>query len=107
MSPRVILLLALVPMVTAAACLQKLDETASNGSPVKPPTTTTGPDKPLSTVILPGPRPFDFIDESGMIKSSDNPCDVTRAQALRILTTDCAGCHGGRTPGERAGNPPF
>ncbi len=59
-------------------------------------------------MILPGPPPFGFFDPaSGELVTSDQPCDATRAQAIAILTKNCADCHGGRTPGERAGNPPF
>jgi mono/diheme cytochrome c family protein len=89
----------------ATACLQQLDTTASSGSPVSPPVITS--DGGLSTVILSGPPPFGFYDPSGNIITSDQPCDATRAQATAILTKNCADCHGGRTPGERAGNPPF
>src|SRR6185369_1707364 len=89
----------------ATACFQQLDITASSGSPVKPP--ETGWDGGLSTVILPGPPPFGFYDPGGQIVTSDDPCDATRTQARAILTKNCADCHGGRTPGERAGNPPF
>jgi hypothetical protein len=89
----------------ATGCFQTLDTTASSGSPVTPPE----PEKEggLSTVILPGPPPFGFFDPNGEIVTSDEPCDATRAQASAILTKHCADCHGGRTPGERAGNPPF
>src|SRR6188474_1619789 len=89
----------------ATACFQTLDTTASSGSPVNPPE----PEKEggLSTVILPGPPPFAFYDPSGQIVTSDEPCHATSAQAIAILTKNCADCHGGRTPGERAGNPPF
>jgi hypothetical protein len=89
----------------ATACFQTLDTTASSGSPVKPP--ETGWDGGLSTVILPGPPPFGFYDPNGQIVTSDDPCDATRTQARAILIKNCADCHGGRTPGERAGNPPF
>jgi hypothetical protein len=90
----------------ATACLQQLDTTASSGSPVTPPPGATW-DGGLSTVILPGPPPFEFSDPNGNIVTSDQPCDATRTQAIAILTKDCAFCHGGRTPGERAGSPPF
>src|SRR5436309_207422 len=89
----------------ALSCIQKLDTEAASGMPdagANPPK-----EQPLSTVILPGPPPFGFFDESGQLTSSNDACDVTRAQALEILTRNCAGCHGGRTPGERAGSPPF
>jgi hypothetical protein len=89
----------------AAACVQQLDTQAASGTPdagADPPK-----EVPLSTVILPGPPPFGFFDESGQLTSSNDVCDVTRAQARAILTHNCAGCHGGRTPGERAGSPPF
>jgi len=89
----------------ATACFQTLDTTASSGSPVTPPETES--DGGLSTVILPGPPPFGFYDPNGNIVTSDEPCDATRTQANAILTKNCADCHGGRTPGERAGNPPF
>ena len=89
----------------ATGCFQTLDTTASSGSAVKPP--EPGWDGALSTVILPGPPPFGFYDPNGNIVTSDQPCDATRAQATAILTKNCADCHGGRTPGERAGNPPF
>jgi len=89
----------------ASACVQKLDTGAANGVPDAgegPP-----PDKPLSTVILPGPPPFGFFDDNGMLQSATDVCEVTSTQARGILTLCCAGCHGGRTPGERAGYPPF
>ena len=85
--------------------MQKLDTSAAAGTPDAgegPP-----PDKPLSTVILPGPPPFGFFDDNGQLTSATDVCEVTRTQAREILTRNCAGCHGGRTPGERAGSPPF
>ena len=92
-------------MLLAAACIQQLDTQAASGTP------DAGADPlkelPLSTVILPGPRPFGFFDENGQLQSSNDPCEITRTQAREILTRNCAGCHGGRTPGERSGFPPF
>jgi hypothetical protein len=101
-----VLLSVFLCAVGATACFQTLDTTASSGSAVTPPSEPKS-DAGLSTVILPGPPPFGFYDPSGNIVTSDEPCDATRAQANAILTKYCADCHGGRTPGERAGNPPF
>jgi hypothetical protein len=98
-------LLAVGSAAALTACFQTLDTTASTGSQVTPPEPAW--DGGLSTVILPGPPPFGFYDPSGNIVTSDQPCDATRTQAIAILTKNCADCHGGRTPGERAGNPPF
>jgi hypothetical protein len=95
---------ALAFLVASASC-QVLDTTASNGSPVKPPEPPKDPK--LTTAILPGPPPFGFFDDTGNLVTSDDPCEATRAQARKILTTYCANCHGGRTAGERAGVPPF
>jgi mono/diheme cytochrome c family protein len=92
--------------LAVAGCVQELDTSASRGS-LEPPPPPTESDAGLSTVILPGPPPFGFYDNSGNIQTSEDPCDATRAQATGMLETHCAGCHGGRTPGERAGNPPF
>jgi hypothetical protein len=42
-------------------------------------------------------------------KTPDNPepeltgCDANTADAVKILTRDCAGCHGGATPGQNQG----
>lgn len=40
-------------------------------------------------------------------KQNDQPvlmgCDATSAQAMDILTKDCASCHGGATPGQNQG----
>src|SRR5215471_6183057 len=99
-----VLLGLLVSTFAVAACLQPLDTTASSGSPITPPPQS---DAGLSTVILRGAAPFEFFEPDGAIATSGDPCDATRAQARAILTRYCADCHGGRTPGERAGNPPF
>jgi hypothetical protein len=96
--------LRLIVLATLVRC-QVLDPAASSGSPVEPPAPPSNP--PLTTAILPGPPPFAFFDEMGVLVTSNDPCDATRTQAIKILTKDCAGCHGGRTPGERAGVPPF
>jgi hypothetical protein len=104
MNDRVALPWLLGFLVVVASC-QALDTTASSGSPVKPPEPPGEPK--LTTAILPGPPPFGFFDETGTLVTSDDPCEATRAQARKILTNDCAGCHGGRTAGERAGLPPF
>jgi hypothetical protein len=39
--------------------------------------------------------------------TSIDSCDAITSQARTILETDCASCHGGRTPGEHHGVPPF
>jgi mono/diheme cytochrome c family protein len=101
-----VLLSVFLCAIGATACFQTLDTTASSGSPVTPPEEPKS-DAGLTTVILPGPPPFGFFDPNGEIVTSEEPCDATRAQANAILTKNCADCHGGRTPGERAGNPPF
>jgi hypothetical protein len=104
MNSRTPLLLSFCGLV-AISCFQQIDTTASSGQPIAPPPPES--DAGPSTVILPGAPPFGFSDDNGNIITSEDPCDATRAQANHILANDCAGCHGGRTPGERAGSPPF
>jgi hypothetical protein len=92
-------------IVFADGCLQLLDSSASSGGEgLSPP---VGWDGGMSTVILPGSPEYGYLDKEGKLVTTDDPCEVTRAQAMMILEQSCAGCHGGRTPGERAGNPPF
>jgi hypothetical protein len=102
---KAVLVVLLLSAPVASACFQALDTTASSGQPIvqPPPESDAG----LSTVILPGARPFGFFDDNGQPVTSDTACDATRVQATSILTKYCAACHGGRTPGERAGSPPF
>jgi mono/diheme cytochrome c family protein len=98
-------ILLLSCIVFADGCFQLLDSGASSGGEgLSPP---VGWDGGMSTVILPGSPEYGYVDKDGALVTSEDPCDVTRAQAMTILEQSCAGCHGGRTPGERAGNPPF
>jgi hypothetical protein len=93
-------------LVFADGCFQLLDSSASSGGEaISPP--AAGWDGSMSTVILPGSPEYGYLDKDGGLVTTDDPCEVTRAQAMMILEQSCAGCHGGRTPGERAGNPPF
>jgi hypothetical protein len=55
-----------------------------------------GPTKVLETP----PIELDFDGK----RTTTDPCTATREQALEILTTYCAGCHGGRTPAEKHGD---
>jgi mono/diheme cytochrome c family protein len=98
-------ILSLSCIVLADGCFQLLDSSASNGGEgLSPP---AGWDGGMSTVILPGSPEYGYLAKDGKLVATDDPCDATRAQAMMILERSCAGCHGGRTPGERAGNPPF
>jgi hypothetical protein len=47
-------------------------------------------------------------DDASVDAGEPPPPDMTCANSgLAVLEKYCAPCHGGRTPGERAGNPPF
>ena len=92
-------------LVFADGCFQLLDSSASSGGQAI--ATPEGWDGSMSTVILPGSPDYGYLDKDSSLVTTEDPCEVTRAQAMMILDQSCAGCHGGRTPGERAGNPPF
>jgi len=65
----------------------------------------TDPPEDLVTLIL--TPPIDFVQPDGTPGSTTVPCEATSAHAATIFLLNCAGCHGGRTAGERQGQPPF
>ena len=67
--------------LSGLGCLQKLDEHAAKGDP-----TDAGPALETPPIQLPGGG------------TTQNPCDLTTAQARAILRAYCAVCHGGQTP---------
>ncbi|HTE54690.1 MAG TPA: hypothetical protein VK698_27740 [Kofleriaceae bacterium] len=85
-------LLALVCAVVVTGCFQELDRDAAGGE---------------EAVVDAGPAldtpPIELPDG----ETTDDPCVATSLQATEILTTNCAGCHGGDSPGARQGQPPF
>ena len=90
--------LPLVLGLWAAAC-QPLDTSAASGShPAPPPPLPPGG----HTVSL--DTPVIELPDGG---STPDSCEATHKQALEILATNCAECHGGGSPGARQGQPPF
>jgi hypothetical protein len=92
---RLVLLCGLLATPLLGSCfLQPVDSAASSQT---------------SAVAVPGPptkalgTPPIELDFDGKRTTTD-PCVATREQATEILTTYCAGCHGGRTAAEKHGD---
>ena len=88
-------LTALLCAPLALACFQELDPNAAAGNMPKP---STG----LTTATMTPPIE---IDLEGRV--TNNSCEVTIGQAVKVLEANCAGCHSGRDLGARQGQPPF
>lgn len=86
-------LIASLLATLAAGCFQTLDEDAASGG---------GPDQADAAPALDTP-PIELPDG----ETTTDPCVPTAQQANDILTTNCAGCHGGGSAGARQGQPPF
>lgn len=85
--------IAVLALGLICACIQELDPDASSGG---------GDSGDDSEVLLDTP-PIDLPGGG----TTDDPCEVTTAQAMEILDTTCGSCHGGGSPGARQGQPPF
>jgi hypothetical protein len=93
---RLTLLSCLLASPFLGACfLQTLDSNASSQAGVDP-NAGKGPTRAIDTP----PIELDFEGK----RTTKDPCDATREQAAEILTTYCAGCHGGRTTAEKHGD---
>jgi hypothetical protein len=75
-------------------CFQPLDTAATKGSSSS---AETPPPIALKTPPI-------SLPSGG---TTTDPCVLTTLQARDILRTDCAGCHGGGSPGAHQGETPF
>jgi mono/diheme cytochrome c family protein len=94
-SPLAILCLALVLPLVGAACLQKLDTGADDGTMAPPPDPSQAP--PLLDPDYP-------VEYGSAGATTDDPCVATKTQSLEIRQTFCGVCHG---PDGTQGQPLF
>jgi hypothetical protein len=79
----------------------------ATGSGGAPGTSGGPPDEPETFSTVLETPPIEFTLPDGTPSSTTDPCESMSAQVTTRLLKNCAGCHGGRTDGERRGQPPF